>query len=84
MPGLAASDDRIVGQDVARLSAIDHLLDAEAHGLGRVGFAAAASPEIAAVKKYFISNMPARRRTYLFEVTRQTVDSCISIASATV
>ena len=36
------------------------------------------------VKKYFNSNMPRGVETYLFEVTRLTVDSCMPIASATV
>ena len=35
------------------------------------------------VKKYFISKTPRGVATYLFEVTRQTVDSCMSMASAT-
>ena len=34
-------------------------------------------------KKYFNSNMPRSQSRYLFWVTRLTVDSCISIASAT-
>src|SRR5690606_7814134 len=39
---------------------------------------------IAAVKKNFSSNTPRGVDTYLFDVTRLTVDSCIPIASATV
>src|SRR5262245_57389430 len=39
---------------------------------------------IEAEKKYFSSNTPRGVETYLFEVTRETVDSCISTASATV
>src|SRR5580692_10286097 len=39
---------------------------------------------IAAVKKYFISNIPRGVAIYLLEVTRLTVDSCIVIASAMV
>ena len=35
------------------------------------------------VKKYFISNRPRGVEMYLFEVTRLTVNSCMSIASAT-
>ena len=35
------------------------------------------------VKKYFISNRPRGVATYLLEVTRLTVDSCMSMASAT-
>src|SRR5580704_14530102 len=35
-------------------------------------------------KKYFISNRPRGVWIYLFEVTRETVDSCMPIASATV
>ena len=63
---------------------VDHLLDAVAHRLGRMRVCRRASPEIAAVKKYFISKMPRGVATYLFEVTRETVDSCMPIASATV
>ena len=37
----------------------------------------------AVVKKYFISNRPRGVEMYLLEVTRLTVDSCMSIASAT-
>ena len=36
------------------------------------------------VKKYFNSKMPREVDMYLFAVTRDTVDSCIEIASATV
>ncbi len=39
---------------------------------------------MAEVKKYFSSKMPRGVDMYLFEVTRDTVDSCILIASATV
>ena len=39
---------------------------------------------MAAVKKNFISNTPRGVAMYLFEVTRLTVDPCMSIASATV
>jgi len=38
---------------------------------------------IAEVKKYLSSNSPRAQLRYLFEVTRLTVDSCISITSAT-
>ena len=36
------------------------------------------------MKKYFISNRPRGVCMYLFEVARETVDSCTPIASATV
>ena len=36
------------------------------------------------VKKYLSSNMPRGVAMYLLDVTRDTVDSCIEIASATV
>jgi hypothetical protein len=36
------------------------------------------------VKKYFSSKMPRRVAMYLLAVTRDTVDSCMLIASATV
>src|ERR1700741_707001 len=39
---------------------------------------------IEAEKKYLSSNTPRGVATYLLEVTRETVDSCISTASATV
>src|SRR4029453_18729367 len=39
---------------------------------------------IAEVKKYLSSKMPRLVAMYLLAVTRDTVDSCISIASATV
>ncbi len=39
---------------------------------------------IAEVKKYLSSKMPRGVAMYLFEVTRETVDSCIEMASATV
>ncbi len=48
---------------------------------------ASPSPSAAAiddVKKYLSSRMPRGVAMYLFEVTRETVDSCIEIASATV
>ena len=44
------------------------------------------SPSVEATpepKKYLSSNSPRSHSRYLFEVTRLTVDSCISIASAT-
>ncbi len=41
-------------------------------------------PGIAAVKKYFISSVPRLVPIALLEVTRETVDSCMPIASATV
>ena len=43
------------------------------------------APEgIEAVKKYFSSNRPRGVDMYLFEVTRDTVDSCMAMASAMV
>ena len=45
---------------------------------------APAAPGIAAVKKYFISKVPRLVPIALFEVTRETVDSCMPISSATV
>ena len=41
-------------------------------------------PAMAAVKKYFISKVPRLVPIALLEVTRDTVDSCMPIASATV
>ena len=38
---------------------------------------------IEAVKKYFSSKMPRGLAMYLFDVTRDTVDSCMPMASAT-
>ena len=53
----------------------------------RTASAECSSPPVdeasAVVKKYFISNSPRGVAMYLFEVTRLTVDSCISMASAT-
>ena len=43
-----------------------------------------AAPGIAAVKKYFISKVPRFVPIALFEVTRDTVDSCMPMASAMV
>src|SRR3546814_10323778 len=40
------------------------------------------APAMAAVKKYFNSKVPRGVAMYLFEVTRLTVDSCISISVA--
>ncbi len=52
----------------------------------RTASAECASPPsvaaIAVVKKYFISNVPRGVAMYLFAVTRLTVLSCISTASA--
>ena len=39
---------------------------------------------IAEVKKYFSSKMPRGDAMYLLDVTRETVDSCMEMASATV
>src|SRR5215208_3586815 len=54
----------------------------------RTASAECASPpsaeEMEEVKKYFSSNMPRLVAMYLLAVTRDTVDSCIEIASATV
>ena len=40
-------------------------------------------PAMAVVKKYFISNRPRGVSMYLLEVTRLTVNSCMSMVSAT-
>ena len=54
----------------------------------RTASAECASPPvadaIAEVKKYFSSKMPRLVAMYLLAVTRDTVDSCIAMASATV
>ena len=41
------------------------------------------APEKTLLKKYFNSKIPCGVLTYLPLVTRETVDSCISISSAT-
>ena len=71
--------DRIVAQHLGL--GVDHVLIA-----ALTASAAAPSPPSLATpepKKYLSSNMPRSQARYLFDVTRLTVDSCISIASAT-
>ena len=83
--GLAQDlDDRVVGQHVAaRVSASISCLMR-----WRTASAECASPPseaaIEEVKKYFSSKMPRLVAMYLLAVTRETVDSCMLIASATV
>ena len=51
-----------------------------------IASAATVSPSTVATaveKKYFSSKMPWGQCTYLFEVTRLTVDSCMPMSSAT-
>ena len=77
-------DDRIVGKDGVCRFGVDQPRECGG-GLPRRNARRRRSAEaIAAVKKYFISKMPRVVAMYLFEVTRDTVDSCMPIASATV
>ena len=73
---IASSDRTLV-----RLLRPDQRADAVAHRLGAVRLARRCRA-IAVVKKYFSSNVPRGVAMYLLAVTRLTVLSCISTASA--
>ena len=66
--------DLIVGQDGLGRFRLNQLANAMAHRFGGMRLPSAAAEAMAEVKKYLSSNTPRGVATYLFEVTRLTVD----------
>src|ERR1700730_6360781 len=75
--------DSVVRQNILCGLRVDELFDTMPHGFCRMRFTAVRGGD-RGCKKNFISKVPRAVAMYLLAVTRDTVDSCISIASAMV
>ena len=75
---ILSSDNIFFGLSSSMSSLILYFIDLEEYWLSLF------NDDIALVKKYFISNIPLGVEIYLLVVTRLTVLSCISMASAMV